>query len=222
MVVLPSVTLNLLLSAVFEKQRRIYPLPKDLGQAWTVTDFSSWKVSSDDTGFLGADAGHNRAIWDQTVNWEFWKCKLESHGPCKGERGRRGEPRSLWTAVQRSVSRTARPFTITVGNHICNSSIMNRLSSHTVTTQWRKQQVQPSSTNWSYLNTLGCKLCQSCFLHGSVIPSMRAWAPGAGEGRQPWPGPAQKAPAAPYQHPEVVALQQTLGHQQRIATVLEK
>lgn len=33
MVVLPSVTLCLLLTAVFEKQRQIYPLPKDLGQA---------------------------------------------------------------------------------------------------------------------------------------------------------------------------------------------
>ena len=32
-VVLPSVTLNLPLTAVFEKQRQIYPLPKDLGQA---------------------------------------------------------------------------------------------------------------------------------------------------------------------------------------------
>lgn len=40
-VVLLSMTLNLLLTAVFKKQRQIYPSPKDLGQASAVTDFSS-------------------------------------------------------------------------------------------------------------------------------------------------------------------------------------
>lgn len=40
-VLLLSMTLNLLLTAASKKQRQIYPLPKDLGQAGTVTDFSS-------------------------------------------------------------------------------------------------------------------------------------------------------------------------------------
>lgn len=32
-IVLPSMTLNFLLTAVFEKQLQIYPLPKNVGQA---------------------------------------------------------------------------------------------------------------------------------------------------------------------------------------------
>lgn len=107
-------------------------------------------------------------------------------------------------------------FTITAGKHICNSNTQNSLSPHPAITQWRKQ---PRSTNWHYLNTLGYKLCQSCFLCSSVIPFVMAWSPVAGEHRLSWPGPAQKVPAARYQVCEAAALQQILGHQQWIVSL---
>lgn len=142
------------------------------------------RVLSCDTGSLQADAGHSTASCNQTVNGGFWECRLESHGPGKGlEREKRKTQLSVWTVVQPSISRTVMLFTITVGKHICDSNTQNSLSPHPVITQWRKQMVQPSSTTWHYLNTLGCALCQSCFLCCSVIPFMRAWALGPGEHR---------------------------------------
>jgi len=132
-------------------------------------------VSSHDTDVLESGAGHNRVRQNQAANWELWEHKLEPCGPCKSiERQKRRSQVSLWTVVPQSI--TSRQLCHSQSQRIAAASCTSCHSTH--------NNSMEEAAPIGIILTLGCKRCQKCFLHGSVILFMRAWA-GAGVGTHP-------------------------------------